>query len=179
MGQKILLRLRPAWAADTFLPEEDIIHTMLHEVLLCYRPRDSGAELSTFRSSHIMSMDPTIRTFTTSYLVSKKNTTSSSVPDMQTKAFSQMGVEWVLVYPKAFPRSSRSNVRSKPPSGSKTPVLPPVREALSDWAEEILQGWEAGTNATRIGGLGAPLAMLAYSLLARRGSPHPFYTGCR
>jgi hypothetical protein len=34
MGQKILLRLRPAWAADTFLPEEDIIYTMLHEVCL-------------------------------------------------------------------------------------------------------------------------------------------------
>ena len=33
MGEKILLRLRPAWAADTFLPEEDIIHTMLHEVI--------------------------------------------------------------------------------------------------------------------------------------------------
>jgi WLM domain len=33
MGQKILLRLRPAWAPDTFYPEEDIIHTMLHEVV--------------------------------------------------------------------------------------------------------------------------------------------------
>ncbi len=32
MGQKILLRLRPAWAPDTFYPEEDIIETMLHEV---------------------------------------------------------------------------------------------------------------------------------------------------
>ena len=33
MGQKILLRLRPAWAPDTFYPEEDIVHTMLHEVM--------------------------------------------------------------------------------------------------------------------------------------------------
>jgi hypothetical protein len=33
MGQKILLRLRPAWAPDTFYPEEDIVHTMLHEAL--------------------------------------------------------------------------------------------------------------------------------------------------
>ncbi|KAH9975615.1 WLM domain-containing protein [Russula compacta] len=32
MGQKILLRLRPAWAPDTFFPEEDIIFTMLHEL---------------------------------------------------------------------------------------------------------------------------------------------------
>ncbi len=32
MGQKILLRLRPAWDPDTFYPEEDIIDTMLHEV---------------------------------------------------------------------------------------------------------------------------------------------------
>jgi len=32
MGQKILLRLRPAWAPDTFYPEEDIVHTMLHEL---------------------------------------------------------------------------------------------------------------------------------------------------
>lgn len=32
MGQKILLRLRPAWAPDTFCPEEEIIYTMLHEV---------------------------------------------------------------------------------------------------------------------------------------------------
>lgn len=31
-GQKILLRLRPASAPDTFYDEEDIIHTMLHEV---------------------------------------------------------------------------------------------------------------------------------------------------
>ena len=33
MGQKILLRLRPAWAPDTFYPEEDVVHTMLHEAL--------------------------------------------------------------------------------------------------------------------------------------------------
>jgi hypothetical protein len=32
MGEKILVRLRPASAPDTFLPEEDIIYTMLHEV---------------------------------------------------------------------------------------------------------------------------------------------------
>lgn len=32
MGQKILLRLRPAWAPDTFYSEEDVIHTMLHEL---------------------------------------------------------------------------------------------------------------------------------------------------
>lgn len=36
-GQKILLRLRPAHSPDTFYDEEDVIHTMLHEVhlLLC------------------------------------------------------------------------------------------------------------------------------------------------
>ncbi|KAI9464941.1 WLM domain-containing protein [Lactarius psammicola] len=32
MGQKILLRLRPAWAPDTFYSEEDVILTMLHEL---------------------------------------------------------------------------------------------------------------------------------------------------
>ncbi|KAH9929760.1 WLM domain-containing protein [Fomitopsis serialis] len=31
-GQKILLRLRPAHAPDTFYDEEDIVHTMLHEL---------------------------------------------------------------------------------------------------------------------------------------------------
>ncbi|TCD62153.1 hypothetical protein EIP91_007281 [Steccherinum ochraceum] len=31
-GQKILLRLRPAVAPDTFYDEEDIVHTMLHEL---------------------------------------------------------------------------------------------------------------------------------------------------
>ncbi|KAI0313787.1 WLM domain-containing protein [Amylostereum chailletii] len=31
-GQKILLRLRPAWAPDTFYPQEDVIRTMLHEL---------------------------------------------------------------------------------------------------------------------------------------------------
>ncbi|KAI9443380.1 WLM domain-containing protein [Lactarius indigo] len=32
MGQKILLRLRPAWDPDAFYSEEDVIHTMLHEL---------------------------------------------------------------------------------------------------------------------------------------------------
>ncbi|KAI0660666.1 WLM domain-containing protein [Cubamyces menziesii] len=31
-GQKILVRLRPAHAPDTFFDEEDIVHTMLHEL---------------------------------------------------------------------------------------------------------------------------------------------------
>ena len=30
-GQKILLRLRPAWAQETFYEEDDIVRTMLHE----------------------------------------------------------------------------------------------------------------------------------------------------
>ena len=34
MGQRILLRLRPAWAPDTFYDEEDVIHTMLHEAVI-------------------------------------------------------------------------------------------------------------------------------------------------
>lgn len=33
-GQKILLRLRPVHAPDTFYDEEEILHTMLHEVRL-------------------------------------------------------------------------------------------------------------------------------------------------
>ena len=32
MGQKILVRLRPHYDPDTFLPEESIVGTMLHEV---------------------------------------------------------------------------------------------------------------------------------------------------
>lgn len=34
MGQKILVRLRPAHSPDYFFPEEDIVQTMLHEVNL-------------------------------------------------------------------------------------------------------------------------------------------------
>lgn len=30
-GQKVLLRLRPAWAQDTFYDEDHIVGTMLHE----------------------------------------------------------------------------------------------------------------------------------------------------
>lgn len=32
MGQQILVRLRPHYDPDTFLPEESIVGTMLHEV---------------------------------------------------------------------------------------------------------------------------------------------------
>ncbi|KAH9038391.1 WLM-domain-containing protein [Lactarius pseudohatsudake] len=32
MGEKILLRLRPAWDPDAFYSEEDVVHTMLHEL---------------------------------------------------------------------------------------------------------------------------------------------------
>ncbi|KAF9486328.1 WLM-domain-containing protein [Pholiota conissans] len=32
MGQKILVRLRPPYSPDTFLPEEDVVQTMLHEL---------------------------------------------------------------------------------------------------------------------------------------------------
>lgn len=31
-GEKILLRLRPAWAPDTFYEEDTVVSTMLHEV---------------------------------------------------------------------------------------------------------------------------------------------------
>lgn len=34
MGQQILVRLRPYYAPDTFLPEETIVGTMLHEVCM-------------------------------------------------------------------------------------------------------------------------------------------------
>ena len=34
MGQKILVRLRPPYDPDTFLPEESIVGTMLHEVCM-------------------------------------------------------------------------------------------------------------------------------------------------
>ena len=32
MGEQILLRLRPHFDPSAFLPMEDIVHTMLHEV---------------------------------------------------------------------------------------------------------------------------------------------------
>ena len=32
MGQKILVRLRPHFDPNAFFPEEDVLHTMLHEV---------------------------------------------------------------------------------------------------------------------------------------------------
>jgi DNA-dependent metalloprotease WSS1 len=32
MGEKILVRLRPHYDPDAFLPEESIVGTMLHEV---------------------------------------------------------------------------------------------------------------------------------------------------
>lgn len=32
MGQQILVRLRPHFDPDAFLPESDVVHTMLHEV---------------------------------------------------------------------------------------------------------------------------------------------------
>ena len=70
MGQKILLRLRPAWAPGTFCPEEDIVHTMLHEVtflIAAYLPLD--VDHTSFHSSHTMYMDRMIRTFTISCLV--------------------------------------------------------------------------------------------------------------
>jgi hypothetical protein len=33
-GEKILIRLRPAWAPDTFYEENDLVGTLLHEVRL-------------------------------------------------------------------------------------------------------------------------------------------------
>ena len=36
MGEKILVRLRPHFDPDTFLPEESIVGTMLHEVRTFY-----------------------------------------------------------------------------------------------------------------------------------------------
>ena len=36
MGEKILVRLRPPFDPDTFLPEESIVGTMLHEVRTFY-----------------------------------------------------------------------------------------------------------------------------------------------
>lgn len=43
MGQSILLRLRPHFDPDAFLPEEDIIHTMLHELThIVHGPHDDS-----------------------------------------------------------------------------------------------------------------------------------------
>lgn len=49
MGQKILVRLRPDNAPDTFLPEESIVGTMLHEV--CIHCPQQTSQKSKFNSS--------------------------------------------------------------------------------------------------------------------------------
>ena len=41
-GQKILVRLRPPYAPDTFYGEEDVLHTMLHEVRISMYPCCAG-----------------------------------------------------------------------------------------------------------------------------------------
>ena len=66
-GQKILLRLRPAHAPDTFFEDEDVVHTMLHEVrTLMYSHYCLGYPLTSLRSSHITYMDHMTRSSTSS-----------------------------------------------------------------------------------------------------------------
>lgn len=55
MGEKILVRLRPAGSPDTFLPEEDLVGTMLHEVCPLLRLVKSEKNLT---SSPIYSANP-------------------------------------------------------------------------------------------------------------------------
>jgi WLM domain len=95
MGQKILVRLRHAGAPDAFYPEEEVIHTMLHEVLLlhlCYL-LFARAQLPSFFSSHITYMVPMTKPFTSFYPVLKKNIMNSSVLDTQVKDSSPTDVD--------------------------------------------------------------------------------------
>jgi hypothetical protein len=55
MGQKILLRLRPHFDPDAFLPEEDLVHTMLHEVGNRPSPR---LPLRSHRLPHLLRIVP-------------------------------------------------------------------------------------------------------------------------
>lgn len=64
-GEKICLRLRPPHAPDTFLDEEHVVQTMLHEVrsLLCstsFATVDGSSN-----SLHTMYTDHTMKNFTT------------------------------------------------------------------------------------------------------------------
>src|SRR6266849_10289448 len=63
MGQKILLRLRPAWASDTFSPEEDIIQTMLHEVRYSLTTQSLTLNDACSYSSHMLYMGQTFYDF--------------------------------------------------------------------------------------------------------------------
>ena len=51
MGQQILVRLRPHFDPDAFFPEEDVLHTMLHEVSECSSLSIPVAHRALFRSS--------------------------------------------------------------------------------------------------------------------------------
>jgi len=124
MGEKILLRLRPAWDPDAFYSEEDVVHTMLHEAVI---PTYTCVWLSALNfvlliSSRTSCMDHTIRTSTSSCPVSKKSTTNSSAPDMQAKDSSPTGVDWVKEIPQNIPRISLGSGHSKLPRRGEEPM---------------------------------------------------------
>lgn len=81
MGQKILVRLRPPFSPDTFLLEEDVVQTMLHEVM--FNPASPINSISYYYisipSSPIMFMDPTMTNFINTFPDCKKNTTPCNV----------------------------------------------------------------------------------------------------
>ena len=52
-GQKILVRLRPPYAPDTFYDEEDVLHTMLHEVRIYMYRYCTGVLTSHSQLTHI------------------------------------------------------------------------------------------------------------------------------
>ena len=62
-GEKILLRLRPAWASDTFYDEDQVVRVILHEVIV-----PNNASHSRFvtvgLSSRTTYMDPMTKIFT-------------------------------------------------------------------------------------------------------------------
>src|SRR5262245_38273315 len=72
-GEKILIRLRPASAPDTFYEENDLVGTMLHEVRPSRRLIHSLHSCRVY-SSHTTSTALTMTNFTNFSLLSKTNT---------------------------------------------------------------------------------------------------------
>lgn len=102
-GEKILLRLRPAHAPDTFYDEANVVQTMLHEakhlvsdrlLLLTALPCSS---LTTY-TVHMM------KSFTSFFRGCRMSTTRYSGRAMQEKVSSPKDIEWVPTFPMIYPR---------------------------------------------------------------------------
>lgn len=102
-GEKILLRLRPAHAPDTFYDEADVVQTMLHEVrhLISGRlPLLTAVPCSSLTTYTARMM----KSFTSFFLGCRMSTTRYSGQAMQGKVSSPKDIEWVPTFPMISPR---------------------------------------------------------------------------